>query len=99
MRQIPAVAALVLSSIAVVAAAGPEAATLAGWGRYVAAAEARMGRELRDGPFLAIDAPDRADDRRRTMAGGFVTNSVEARDAQGREIDVPGGLVHDWRGE
>jgi len=98
MRRLPVVAAFVLSSMVVVAASGPEAATLAGWGRYVAAAEARMARELRDGPFLAIDAPQRADDRRRMMAGAFVTDSVETRDAQGREVDVPGGLVHDWRG-
>ena len=99
MRRIPVVAAFVLSSIVVVAAAGPEPATLAGWARYVAAVEARMARELRDGRFLAIDAPDRADDRRRMMAGAQVTSSVETRDAQGREIDISGGLVHDWRGD
>ena len=99
MRRIQVVAALVASSIAVTAAAGPEPATLAGWGRYVAAAEARMAREVREGPFLAIDAPDRAADRRRMMTGAFVTSSVETRDAQGRDIDVSGGLVHDWRGD
>jgi hypothetical protein len=58
-----------------------------------------MEREMRDGPFLAIDAAPRADDRRRMMAGAFVTSAVETRDAQGREIDVPGGLVHNWRGD
>ena len=93
------VAALVLGSMVVVAAAGPEPATLTGWARYVAAAEARIEREMRDGPFLAIDAAPRAEDRRRMMAGALVTSAVETRDAQGREIDVPGGLVHDWRGD
>lgn len=93
------VAALVLSAIVVVSAAGPESGTLAGWGRHVAAVEARMARDTRDGPFLAVDAPARADDRRRMMTGALVTSAVETRDAQGREIDVPGGLVHDWRGD
>jgi hypothetical protein len=99
MRRILAISTLVLGSIAVVAASGPAPDTLAAWTRYVAAAEARMARELQNSRFLAIDAPDRADDRRGMMAGGFVTSAVDTRDAQGREIDVPGGLVHDWRGD
>src|SRR5215471_6003825 len=99
MRRIPIIAALALSSIAVVSAAGPDQPTLDGWARYVAAAEARMARDLRDGPFLAIDAPGHGEDRQRMMAGAFVTTAVETRDAQGHDIDVPGGLVHDWRGD
>src|SRR4029079_5360247 len=74
-------------------------ATLAAWTRYVAAAEARTQLDLRAGRFLAIDVADRAADRRRMMAGAFVTSAVEARDARGHEIDVPGGLVHDWGGD
>jgi len=99
MRRVVAIAAFVLSSLAIVSAADPAPSTLTGWSRYVAAAEARTERELRAGPFLAIDGADRADDRRRMMAGTFVTSAVETRDAMGREIDVPGGLVHDWRGD
>jgi hypothetical protein len=99
MRRFVPVCALVLGSVGALSAAGPESGTLAGWARHVASVEARMTREMRDGPFLAIDAPDRADDRRRMMAGAFVTTAVETRDAQGREIDVPGGLVHHWRGD
>ena len=91
--------ALVLSSAVVLSAAGPESGTLAGWARHVASVEARLAREIQNGPFLAIDASDRADERRRMMAGAFVTSAVDTRDAQGREIDVPGGLVHDWRGD
>jgi len=99
MRRIATVVALALSSIVVVSAAGPDQATLGAWTRYVTAVEARMARATSEGPFLAIDAPQYADDRRRVLAGTSITTAVETRDAQGREIDVPGGLVHDWRGD
>src|SRR5262245_17656152 len=99
MRRIATVGALVLSSIVAVSAAGPEAATVAGWARYVAAVETRMARDMRDGPFLDIDALRRADDRRRMMAGAFVASAVDTRGEQGRAIGVSGGLVHDWRGD
>ena len=88
-----------LGSIALLSAAGPDTKTLAGWTRYVAAVEARLAHDIQRGPFLAIDAPERADERRRMMAGGFVTAAVETRDARGAEIDLPNGLVHDWRGD
>jgi hypothetical protein len=91
--------ALVLISVARLLASGPEGATLAGWSRYIAQVAGRIEREVREGPFLAIDAADRSDERRRVAAGAIVTADLEARDAQGREIDVPGGLVHDWRGD
>jgi hypothetical protein len=99
MRRYVSISALALSSAVLLSAAGPETGTLTAWTRYVASVEARTARELRDGPFLAIDAPGRADERRRMMAGAFVTSAVETRDPQGREIDVPDGLVHDWRGD
>ena len=89
---------LALGSIVVLSAAGPDKGTLAGWSRYVAAVEARLAHDIQQGPFLAIDAPARASDRRRMMAGAFVTAIVDTRDAEGAEIDVPNGLVHDWRG-
>ena len=80
-------------------AAGPEPGTLAGWARYVAAVEARLSHDIQGGPFLAIDAPERTDERRRVMARAPVVAAVDTRDAEGREIDVPDGLVHDWRGD
>jgi hypothetical protein len=91
--------ALALGSIVALSAAGPDKGTLAGWTRYVAAVEARLAHDIQHGPFLAIDAPGRADDRRRMMAGAFVTTAVDTRDAEGAGIDVPDGLVHDWRGD
>ena len=98
-RTAAAALALALGSIVVLSAAGPDKPTLAGWARYVAAVEARLARDIQHGPFLAIDAPERADDRRRMMAGASVTAAVETRDAKGAAIDVPDGLVHDWRGD
>jgi len=98
-RTAAAALALALGSIVVLSAAGPDKPTLAGWARYVAAVEARLARDIQHGPFLAIDAPERADDRRRMMAGAFVTAAVDTRDAEGAAIDVTDGLVHDWRGD
>ena len=97
----PAIAtlALVLGSIAVLSAAGPDTDTLAGWTRYVGAVESRIAHQLQSGPFLMIDAPAHADERRRMMAGALVTAAVDTRDGEGRAIDVPNGLVHDWRGD
>jgi hypothetical protein len=80
-------------------AAGPDRGTLAGWARYVAAVEARMAHQIESGPFATIDAPEHADERRRMMAGALVTAAVDTRDADGHQIDVPDGLVHDWRGD
>jgi hypothetical protein len=94
-RYVPAF--LLISTI--VSAAGPTAATLSGWARHVALVEARLARDIHDGPFLAIDQPSQAGARARMMAGAFVTTAVETRDGQGRGVDVPGGLVHDWRGD
>jgi hypothetical protein len=91
--------ALALGSVVGLSAAGPDQGTLAGWTRYVAAVEARLARDIQHGPFLAIDAPERADDRRRMMAGAFVVAAVDTRGAGGAEIDVANGLVHNWRGD
>jgi hypothetical protein len=92
------VSAIFLGSLAL-SASGPDAGTIAGWTRHVSAVEARMARDIHDGPFLAIDAPSLGSDRARMMAGTLVTSEVETRDGQGQEIDVPGGRVHDWRGD
>jgi hypothetical protein len=88
-----------LCSIAGLSAAGPEAGTVAGWTRYVAVVESRLARDIQHGPFLAIDAPERADERRRMMSGELVTAAVDTADADGGARDVPNGLVHDWRGD
>ena len=97
-RSVAAAIGYALCSIAVLSAAGPQAGTVAGWTRYVAAVESRLARDIQHGPFLAIDAPERADERRRVMAGNLVTAAVDTPEADGAR-DVPNGLVHDWRGD
>lgn len=74
--------------------------TVAAFDRYVRAAEARMARELGDGPFLSIDAlpePRRAAMIAQLRQGQFVIERVTTYDA-GKKIDVPDGLIHHWVG-
>lgn len=96
MRYAPA---LILTSIAMMPAADPAARTIDGWRRHVALVEARLARAIDDGPFLAIDEASRRTERARMMAGALITSPVDTRDGRGREVEVPGGLVHDWRGD
>src|SRR5882724_6676610 len=74
--------------------------TLTAWTASVAATEARVARELAAGqPFLAFEAiKSGPNDRRDVLAGKIVLRSLDTRDAQGREIDVPDGRVHHWVG-
>ena len=74
--------------------------TVAAWERYVAAAERRIGAELQDPErFLAQDFSDgAAEARRAVLAGDVVVERMETRDARGREMKVPSGAIHHWRG-
>ena len=83
MDRLPlAVALLLLSAPAVAAELQPR--TVAAFDRYVRLTEARMNGS---GPFLLIEP------RRNELA----IEPLTTRDG-GREIDVPGGLVHHWVG-
>ncbi len=88
-----------LTSIASLPPPGPAPAALDGWSRHVALVEAQLARDIHDGPFLAIDQASQTGERARMMGGAFVTSEVDTRDGQGRKVDVPGALVHDWRGD
>jgi hypothetical protein len=97
----PAVVALmVVGSASGLAAARlcPEAA--AAWTAYVAATEARIGRELKSPRgFLALDfAPNAAAARQAVLAGEVVVDEMETRGAHGETIEVPAAMVHHWRG-
>lgn len=74
--------------------------TVAAWNAYVAAAEARIARELgEDRRFLVQDfepATDRA--RARLLAGDVLVSEMSAEDALGDRIEVPSGMIHHWRG-
>jgi hypothetical protein len=76
----------------------PEA--LEGWQTYVAATEARRGKEHADrARFLALDfVPEGGADRRQVLAGGVVVRPAMAHDERGRRIEVPAARVHHWRG-
>lgn len=98
-RFTSAILAVVSLSGVVVSAATLTPAAVAGWNNYVAATEARVDRELKDGGrFLALDFGPGADTNRRAVLGGTVViDAANAKDGTG-PIDVPSALVHHWRG-
>lgn len=84
------------------AAGGPRLAseTTRGWHAYAAAVEARRAAEAGDGTrFLVLDfGTGAAADREALRAGRVVVHEMPHARSEGRELDVPGGLVHHWRG-
>jgi hypothetical protein len=78
-----------------------EKATIEAFNHYVEVAEQQMQSSLRaDGPFLWIDfRPEAKRDRlyAQLRSGQFVIRQVDTYD-DGREIDIPDGMVHHWIG-
>lgn len=76
--------------------------TLAGFARYVRAAEVRIGEEERDpGHFLYFDslpAAKRASVVESLKHGHVVVEQMTERDSSGQLITAPGGLIHYWLG-
>lgn len=72
--------------------------TAAAWDGYLAATERRTAAELRDGPFLFLDArPEaRRNNAYRQLRRGAVL--VEQENEAGHPIPVSHGLIHDWQG-
>lgn len=83
------------------AAAELEQQTIAAFNHYVEVAEQQMQSTLHaDGPFLWIDF--RPDSARRhyykeLQSGDFVIKHLDIYD-DGRDIDIPDGMVHHWIG-
>jgi hypothetical protein len=79
-----------------------KAETAAAFDRYVKATQTRIDRELaRPGEFLYIEglpATRRDAVLQNLRQGGIYIERLEARDANGNEIEIPGGLVHHWMG-
>ncbi len=75
--------------------------TLTAWDRYVGWTEHRMRDDVRGGGrFLVqngLPAALSAEARRKLLAGEVFATKLETT-AEGRSIDVPGGLVHHWLG-
>jgi hypothetical protein len=88
---------LVVCMPAVAAAAELQPRTAAAFERYVRATEARLDGA---GPFLWIDSLPQAQRQSRLdeiRRGGLAIERLTARE-NGREIEIPDGLVHHWVG-
>jgi hypothetical protein len=73
---------------------------LHGFREYVARAEARNQASFREGNFLWVDdlpAQERNSDYAKLKQGEVVTQRVTG-DAGEKAVEVPGGMIHDWRG-
>jgi putative flippase GtrA len=74
--------------------------TAEAWDRYVAEVENRLAREQKDpSRFLSVDfSPEQESTRlrQRLRNGEVIVQDVEMRSA--KTIDVPGGMIHHWRG-
>jgi hypothetical protein len=96
----PFVAVVALAANVAVVGAELKPETRAAWREYAAAVEQRRARETADGSrFLVLDfLADREADRRALTSGAVVVRSMPAPTRAGREIDIPSGLAHHWRG-
>ena len=76
--------------------------TLDGYSRYVRATQARIDKELGNpGPFLYLDSlpePRRTQVVTALKRDEIFMERLETRDALGRAIHAPGGLIHHWLG-
>jgi len=95
-RKALSIAGLCACLVATASAADLQPRTVAAFDRYVRAAEAQMVAD----PFMRIDAlPDAQ--RRAKIAevgrGELFIERLQARES-GKNIDVPGGLIHHWVG-
>ncbi len=93
--------AMVVAAASLLAAAELKSATVAAFDRYVRATEARMSPELQDeSRFLHVDGLPEAERRHHAAelaAGRLVIERLQSRE-NGKEIDVPDGLIHHWVG-
>jgi len=93
--------AMVVAAAPFLAAAELKSATVAAFDRYVRATEARMSPELQDeSRFLHVDGLPEAERRHHgaeLAAGRLVIERLQSRE-DGKEIDVPDGLIHHWVG-
>jgi len=97
----PFVAAGLLLTIAGPVFAGPPTETVQAWNRYVAMTERRIDAELADGRrFLTMDFESGRGrtDRPMLKDGHPLIEQVVPDGMEAGGVDVPGGLIHHWRG-
>jgi hypothetical protein len=76
------------------------AATIEAFSKYVAKTDAQNATSLRQGPFLWIDGlpeKDRDEAISKLKAGQAEMRRLSVN-ASGGNVDVPGGMIHDWEG-
>ena len=74
--------------------------TLEAFNHYLTSVEDFNARTLEQGPFLWIDglnSRDRSDALAQLMAGKVLMRRLSTK-AEGRDPDLPGGMIHDWQG-
>ena len=93
--------AMVVAAASFLTAAELKPATVVAFDRYVRATEARMNPELQgESRFLHVDGLPEAERRHHAAelaAGRLVIERLQSRE-NGKEIDVPDGLIHHWVG-
>jgi hypothetical protein len=75
-------------------------ATVEAFGKYIVETEAQNAESLQHGPFLWVDGlpvKDREVALSRLKGGEVVLRRLSV-DAAGENRNVPGGMIHDWRG-
>ena len=85
------------------AAQAQQPETLAAWNQYVRATEDRIESELSGAgsQFFSRDfesAERAAEDMRTVLEGRTIIDKMKTRQPNGSDIDVPGGMIHHWRG-
>jgi hypothetical protein len=74
--------------------------TVEAFEKYLATAEAQNISSLKNGPFLWIDGlslAERSDALQKLKAGEVLMRRLSV-DPNGNNVNVPGGMIHDWEG-
>lgn len=83
-------------------AAELKAPTISAWDTYVRATEARIAAELSSGKgFLVLDSKQSSEsefDRKVLQTGQILVEKMRSHQSNGLVLDVPGGMIHHWRG-
>jgi hypothetical protein len=76
--------------------------TVKAWDEYVVHTEARISRELEaaEGFFVHdfLSPSESAKARREVLSGKIYTEKIQTRNEEGKNIDVPKGMIHHWLG-
>ncbi|MGB7845847.1 MAG: hypothetical protein WBL63_09555 [Candidatus Acidiferrum sp.] len=103
---VPATCSILLIALAAAAKTPPATlyslreATIQAFSSYVAKTEVQNGEDLRRGPFLWVDHLQNKD-RSATLAklkNGDVALRRLSVNGDGGNLDIPGGMIHDWEG-